>query len=147
MSQFKTLTDTKVFYTDTDSIVTDKPLKDSQVGKELGKMKLEHNYNEAVFLSPKVYSGKTDSYITTKIKGFTSKIGFDMMKMLLLKKSNLILSQDKWYKNLSDGNILVKSESYSLMITENKRKLVYNSQNIFEKTLPLTIKGGNIIEE
>ena len=33
----------------------DKPLPDYYIGKELGKLKLDYIYNEAVFLPPKVY--------------------------------------------------------------------------------------------
>jgi hypothetical protein len=45
----------KIFYSDTDSVYTNKPLPDYLVGKELGKWKLEGFYEEGVFVAPKVY--------------------------------------------------------------------------------------------
>jgi hypothetical protein len=51
MSQFKNNNDFKLFYTDTDSIVTNKPLPDSMVGNALGQVKLEHVISKAVFLA------------------------------------------------------------------------------------------------
>jgi hypothetical protein len=46
-----------IYYTDTDSIVTNMPLPEQFVGNKLGQFKLEHTFEEAVFLSPKVYGG------------------------------------------------------------------------------------------
>jgi hypothetical protein len=54
MTQFKNNPNYNLFYTDTDSIFIDKPLSDNLIGKDLGKMKLEYNFIEGTFLSPKV---------------------------------------------------------------------------------------------
>jgi hypothetical protein len=56
-SQFKTMKDINLYYTDTDSIDINKPLPSKYIGTELGKMKLEHIFKEALFLAPKVYGG------------------------------------------------------------------------------------------
>jgi len=53
MSQFKTMEDVVLFYSDTDSIDIDSKLDPKYVGPELGKMKLEHVFDKAVFLAPK----------------------------------------------------------------------------------------------
>ena len=45
----------KIYYSDTDSIVTDKPLSSDLVGNEIGKFKLMHNIKEAYFLGNKTY--------------------------------------------------------------------------------------------
>jgi DNA polymerase type B, organellar and viral len=45
-----------LYYSDTDSAVTDKPLPKHMIGSELGQMKLEHTISKAVFLAPKVYA-------------------------------------------------------------------------------------------
>lgn len=74
MSQFKTMNDITLYHTDTDSIDISKPLPSKYIGKELGKMKLEHVFNEAMFLAPNVYGGGiTDSYEYIKIKGFKTR--------------------------------------------------------------------------
>jgi DNA polymerase type B, organellar and viral len=50
MTQFKNNPNFELYYSDTDSIDINKPLPNNCVGKELGKMKLEYIFNEAVFL-------------------------------------------------------------------------------------------------
>lgn len=76
MSQFKTMKDTTIYYSDTDSVDINKPLPDNFIGKELGKMKLEHIFKDAVFLAPKVYGGITDSYEYVKVKGLKTQFLF-----------------------------------------------------------------------
>lgn len=49
MSQFKTMKGVEVYYSDTDSIDTNKPLDSKFVGKELGKMKLEHIFKKVIY--------------------------------------------------------------------------------------------------
>lgn len=44
-----------IYYMDTDSIVTDKPLREDLVGKDLGQFKLEFNVKEGYFISSKTY--------------------------------------------------------------------------------------------
>lgn len=57
MSKFKTDKNYNLFYTDTDSIDIDKKLESNLIGSKLGLIKLEHIFEEAVFLAPKVYLG------------------------------------------------------------------------------------------
>jgi len=54
MSQFKTMKDIVLFYSDTDSIDINRELDPKFIGPELGKMKLEHIFEKAVFLAPKI---------------------------------------------------------------------------------------------
>ena len=64
-----------LYYTDTDSIVTNIELSDNYVGPNLGQFKLEHEISQAVFLAPKVYAfidSKT-SQETIKVKGINHK--------------------------------------------------------------------------
>jgi len=64
----------KIYYSDTDSIVTSQKLPESLVSnKDLGKLKLEHEIDKAIFISGKTYclidkNGK----ITNKAKGVKS---------------------------------------------------------------------------
>jgi hypothetical protein len=60
-----------VYYSDTDSIITDKPIDNKHIGKELGQIKLEYKISKGVFIAPKVYSIITDQgKEVTKVKGF-----------------------------------------------------------------------------
>lgn len=62
MSQFKFMSNHTLYYTDTDSIDIDTELDSKFVSSELGKMKLEHIFDKAVFLAPKVYGGINSEY-------------------------------------------------------------------------------------
>ena len=61
MSEFKNQPDFDLYYTDTDSIITNNPLPSDLVGNQLGQFKLEYEINDAVFLAPKVYGFTTTS--------------------------------------------------------------------------------------
>jgi hypothetical protein len=101
MSQFKNNPDYKLFYSDTDSAYTNKPLPDHQVSNtELGKMKLDFVANKGIFLSPKVYSLLLlNGDLKSKVKGLTSeninKLNINDFESLLYKDYNLLLNQDK----------------------------------------------------
>jgi hypothetical protein len=72
-----------ILYSDTDSFHTNKPIPSYLIGKELGKLKLEHIFDEAVYLAPKVYGGKNKYYEYIKVKGLKNEInlsGFDVTK-------------------------------------------------------------------
>lgn len=58
-----------IYYTDTDSLVTDIPLKDGLIGPYLGQFKLEHKVKEGYFISAKTYGLVTDKGFIAKSKG------------------------------------------------------------------------------
>lgn len=129
-----------IYYSDTDSLFLNKPLEAKHVGTELGQMKLENIFKEAVFLCPKVYGGITeDNEEVVKIKGAKNPITFAELKTLLKKDTKLEIKQDKWYRNISDSTIAVKDEIYSLIATENKRILIYDDNNNLIDTKPLNL--------
>jgi hypothetical protein len=130
MTQFKNNPNIDLFYTDTDSIDINKPLPDKYIGKDLGLMKLEYNFIEGTFLAPKVYGGlySNDNNLLksiTKIKGYKNKLDYYDLKSLLNKETSLSLRQEKWFKDLSLGNITIKDQLYTLIPTLNKRELIY----------------------
>lgn len=70
MTKFKNNPEFNLYYSDTDSIYVDKPLHPVFVGAEIGELKLENTFKEAIFLAPKVYSGVLDDgKEITKVKG------------------------------------------------------------------------------
>jgi hypothetical protein len=95
MSQFKTMKNITLYYSDTDSIDIDTLLPNKYIGKELGLMKLEHIFNDAVFLAPKVYGGITDTYEYVRVKGLKNPISFNELKPLLYRGSKLEIPQEK----------------------------------------------------
>ena len=64
----------KIYYSDTDSIVTDLKLPDTMVHKnELGKLKLEHEISKSIFISGKSYALITNNdQFVNKYKGLKS---------------------------------------------------------------------------
>lgn len=139
MSKFKNMNDITLYYSDTDSIDVDKPLDFKYIGNDLGQLKLEHIFEEAIYLAPKVYGGKTNDYEYIKIKGLKNPIPFNDLKSLLKRGKFLEISNEKWYKSLSKGNITIKDEIYTLAITDSKRNLIYDNNNIFADTEPIIL--------
>lgn len=131
MSQFKNNPDINLYYTDTDSIYTDSEIDSKFVDtKVLGKLKLESTSEKVVFLSPKVYCLNTiDDGLIYKVKGLKHEIELTMndFEKLLYKESILKKMQTKFMRNLSEGNIKLLDQMYTLQVTDNKRKLIYDN--------------------
>jgi len=115
-----------LYYSDTDSIDIDKPLPDKDVGVEL-----EHIFQEAVYLAPQVYGGITSTYEYIKIKGLKKPIPYSEFKSLLKRGFTLEATNQKWYINLSMGNLTIKDEIYTLSMTETKRTPIYDEHDNF----------------
>lgn len=143
-----------LYYSDTDSLYIDIKLPDHLIGKGLGKFKLENEFNEAIFLTSKVYSGKftknNNTYESTKIKGykpetFKDRVSFDSLKNLLIKDSHKNLYHEKWFNDFNNSTINVKNQIYTLSVTDNKRKLIYDENNVFINTTPFIINKNKEI--
>jgi len=126
MSQFKNHSEYNLYYSDTDSIYIDSPLPKELVNsKILGKMKLEHIINKAIFLAPKVYYLETeDGKVIYKVKGLSHEIELTKndFESLLCKDAFLEKLQTKWKKHIEEGNISVIDQLYTLQVTDNKRE-------------------------
>ena len=72
-------------------------------------------------------------------------IDFNKLKPLHTKDSKLKLRQEKWYSDVSNGLFNIKEEVYTLMTTDNKRKLVYNEDGKFTNTAPIILETGKHI--
>jgi hypothetical protein len=111
MSQFKNNPKINLYYTDTDSIYVDENsdidlnLIDNNI---LGKLKLEHVSDKAIFLCAKVYCLDTiDNELICKVKGLKHDVELTMddFDQLLYKDSVL---KKKFKLNLED--LLIKVE-------------------------------------
>jgi hypothetical protein len=149
MSQFKNNPDFNLYYSDTDSAYIDRPLPKHLVNnKILGKMKLENICKKAIFLAPKVYYLETvDGKIIYKVKGLKHEVELTKndFENLLFKESFLEKIQTKWIKNFSDAHIEVRNEMYTLQVTDNKRKLIYDNNNKLIGTTPYIINDNKEI--
>ena len=102
-------------------------------------------FNVVVYLAPKVYAGKTDDYEYSRAKGVKDSISYDDIKTLLVKGESIKINQNKWYKNIGEGHITVRDEVYTLMLTENKRELFFNNDNVFVDTKPYVLSNGSFV--
>jgi len=156
MSQFKNNPEYNLYYSDTDSIYIDKKLDDSLVSNTiLGKMKLEAIIDKAIFIAPKVYGYNIDSCLSestskggnsiVKVKGLSNQsiksINLEDLESLLTEKVKLSFQNEKWYKDITTATINISDQIYSLRVTGNKRKLVFNEDNILINTEPFSLPG------
>jgi hypothetical protein len=139
----------KLYYSDTDNVDVDQFLDPQLIGKELGKLKLEHIFEEATYLAPKVYGGLVKDkdgqiYDYTKIKGLKNPISYGELSSLLTKNNKLKIHHKKWYRDISKAEITIKDDIYTLITTDNKRKILYDENNKFYATKPFTLNNNNL---
>ena len=144
MSYFKNNPNFNLYYSDTDSAAIDKELPESMIGNALGQFKLENVVDRAVFLAPKVYGLITeDGDEIIKVKGLTqesaSLININELEKLLVQGSSVNISQTKWYKKVYESEITVQEIAYTLKVTSNKRKAIYE-EGVFNNTKPFYYK-------
>ena len=138
-----------LYYSDTDSIDVAREVDPILVGKELGKLKLEHIFEEATYLAPKVYGGLVKDkdgqiYDFVKIKGLKNLISYGELSSLLTKNNKLKIHHKKWYRDISKAEITIKDDIYTLITTDNKRKILYDENNKFYATKPFTLNNNNL---
>lgn len=138
---------------DTDGIKVDCQLDPSEIdSKELGKMKYEYTFTEAVFPAPKVYGGELEKPYKqyekelVKVKGLKNPIPYYGLKQILNKDKYLPIPQEKWRRELSKSTILINEENYTLGLGETKRQFIYNSWGDFVDSIPLYLKDGKIVK-
>jgi hypothetical protein len=56
-----------------------------------------------------------------------------------------IFFKTKWMINLSQGNLTIRKQLYTLQITDNKRKLIYDENNKLIGTKPYIINENKEI--
>ena len=112
-----------IYYSDTDSIVTNKPLNSDLTGKEIGKFKLEYVIKKAYFVNSKTYAINTiNDEIVIKAKGVNSK------ELSLNDIKNLYLGEN-------------------IVTTRFESKLDYNLGTVnINKIKNLTLKGNAYIK-
>ena len=95
---------------------------------------LFHKYNKNYNIA-KVIELKFSKYLIIQYNTNISKDAINFAN----KNNSIKLNQEKWFKNIGQGNISIKDEIYTLMLTENKRELIFDNNNIFIETKPIKI--------
>jgi hypothetical protein len=121
-----------IYYTDTDSIVTDIKLPEEFVdSKEIGKLKLVHKIKEGYFISDKLYAYKsTENKIIKLSKGVKSKLlkfedYIKMYNMEVINKATKITSS----RNYQEVSVLIKKNDNITLNTNvyNKRERIFEN--------------------
>jgi len=150
INKYKYLPGYTVYYSDTDSVVLDKLLSQELVGKELGQIKLEYEIISGVFLIAKGYGILTTDFkepIVVKIKGLKNPISYFSLLSLLYKQNKIDEYQEKWYRDWTQGLINVQNEINTLVVTTNKRLLIYDCCQKLIDTKPFILENGKIINK
>nr|XP_016499917.1 PREDICTED: DNA polymerase-like [Nicotiana tabacum] len=134
------------YYTDTDSVVHGSPLPDDDVSPtELGKFKLEHKLNKAIFLAPKGYSLWIDkNQNLTKHKGLAKPLVSDKWyetQYADLKLSIVAPVDSNFQINWATLDIMKKTKLVKLSTpTNTKREPVYDNNQDWVDTNPVNVK-------
>jgi hypothetical protein len=128
-----------IYYMDTDSIVTDKPLREDLVGKDLGQFKLEFKVKEGYFISSKTYClVLNDGSTVIKTKGlFSNSLTLNdfinMYKGINVKgiKQNTVTSYEK-------GSVIIGEKGVNLNHNAFKKREKIYKNNIWVDTRPLS---------
>ena len=148
INELKHLEGIKVLYSDTNSLVINKPLPQKFMGTKLGQLKLVDFIKIGYFISPNLIgylNGKFENIV--KNKRFKGDLFFYELYFLLYRNTIIKKEHDKLFKNLADGNIIIKNEIFFLSTTYNKRQLIYNSANKLVGTKPYYYYNGYILND
>ena len=105
----------KIYYSDTDSIVTNKPLNPDLEGKEIGLFKLEHNIATGYFITSKTYYLKlTYGSEVIKAKGVSNHNLCEDDFMKLLKGLNVESSKTQATKDFTQGYVNINTRIIKL---------------------------------
>jgi hypothetical protein len=134
----------KIFYSDTDSIVTDIELPENLVGNKLGQLKKEYDVKKAYFISNKTYIlvFNDDNYIV-KAKGVSahklSLFDFETMyydhKDLFVEKGDTKLDYIKGTVNIKTKTAILRHDAYT------KREKIFNSNGLWIDTKALILNN------
>jgi hypothetical protein len=119
----------KIYYTDTDSIVTNLKLPEDFIHKaDLGKLKLEHEIVEGYFISDKTYAFiNSEGELIKKAKGVESKnLSFDDYKNMFQLKPVENATKTISKRDYSKGSVTIS--------TKNDIKLNIDHYNKRERT-------------
>lgn len=138
----------KIYYMDTDSIVTDIELPKNLIGGKLGQFKLEYKIKKGYFISSKTYClVLDDGSEVIKSKGVynDSLNSTDFMCMYYNKKDIRALKGDtktnyeKGYVSIGVKEITLNHDAYT------KRQKIYNNDGLWVDTRPLVIVDKEFI--
>ncbi|KAI5980362.1 mitochondrion dnapol [Pisolithus orientalis] len=136
-----------VYYTDTDSLVTDIPieiLNPNLVGGDLGQFKLEYKIKEGYFISNKTYClVLNDDRLIIKCKGLKNdSLSLDDFKSMYFLSKNVYGNKISSITDLSKGSVVIEDKKILLQHDAYlKRKKYYNENGLWIDTKPLVFNN------
>lgn len=140
----------EIYYSDTDSIVTNTELPVNLVGKELGKFKVEYKIKEAYFISSKTYClVLEDEYVTCENKGviikskgvFDNSLKLEDFKNMYLNNENVKAIKSDTKTNYSEGYVNIDTKEVTLKYDAyTKRTRILDKKGRWINTKPIQIR-------
>lgn len=134
----------KIYYTDTDSIITNIKLSNNIIGDKLGQFKLEYEkIKRAYFIASKTYCLVTEDNVIIKAKGVNNNNLTEQDFINLYNNINIKAYKNQAKKYYEEG--YVNLESILIDINSNrfkKREKIYKN-GIWVDTKPLNISLNN----
>lgn len=146
ISQFINKDDLELYYTDTDSLDFKGALTPELLGDWLGQFKFEALFKRVVYLAPKLYFTEfevnNELIKKNKTRGLknSKSLSLDEAKDLLKKDSLKKINQEKWFRDISLSKITIKIQTFEVKTIKDKRKPIYDDNNVWVETEPLTIQ-------
>lgn len=117
-----------IYYSETDSIVTNKPLDISLIGKELGLFKLEHKVKIGYFITSKTYCLVLSDGLVIKAKGINNNDLTEKEFKTLLKGDIVRTNRTESTKDFQEAYVNIKLRDINLRGNSyTKRTKVYNN--------------------
>ena len=129
-----------IYYTDTDSIVTDIKLDNNIVGADIGQFKLVHNIKEGYFISNKTYGiiNEKDKEILRSKGVYKDEFTYDKLKSLY-SGEEVKTNRYKTVKSFTKGSaVLFVKDPITLQPNSYEKRLkVYGENNLWIDTRPI----------
>ena len=143
-----------VYYTDTDSIVTDIPLDADLVGNELGKFKVEYKIKEGYYISNKTYgvslldkimgdNGKETSYVMKSKAILKGTLDFDSFKAMY-KGSDIKATKRTALRDFYKGSVVLKDDQITLKHDSYTKRSKVFKRGMWIDTKPLVLEKSPV---
>jgi DNA polymerase elongation subunit (family B) len=122
-----------IYYSDTDSIVTDIELPYYLIGRNLGQLKLENKVKKAYFISGKTYLLETEEgRIVKKAKGVDSKsLTLDDYINMYINNKNVTAIKRQSKSDFIEGSVKIYDKNVTLSYNSyNKREKLLNKDGL-----------------
>lgn len=126
----------KIYYTDTDSLVTDMPLEKLDpklVGKGLGQFKFEYLIKEGYFISNKTYClVLEDNSTIIKCKGVQNdSLTLEDFKTMYYSNKNILANKSSTIADLKLGSVIITEQKILLQHDAyTKRQKLYDTEGL-----------------